>query len=347
MDIRSDFDMERFRLKRSMSVRRAPNGAITFGMAPPRHFILENPPEFLSPLLDLLNEPHSLEEVSKRLIDENQEREVSDISQVWHELIDLNVLEAPKQIGRYDRHELYFDIFNVSADQYALLANKKIGLIGAGGIGSTCALLLAAAGIGTISLADDDLLEETNLPRVVLLEESDIGLPKIQQIQEKIKARNSKTRIESRLSKISDPGDILSFFGNCDAWILSADTPSQLIQEWTNSAALQTQTPYISAGYAEINGMIGPFIIPGETPCHNCRVLEGNVPSGLQINKKVQATSYGPLNTIVSAMAVNEVIRFLLGLDITTKGSQIILNSSNYEMVRQQLSFSKSCTCRS
>ena len=337
--------MMQLQLKRSISIRQDRNGGLTFGMAPPRHFILESPPPFLALLLEILNKPQSLEEVIEKLTQENQNWKPSEISQAWQELIDLNILEEPRKAGRYDRHELYYDIFNVNREHYGCLAEKKVGLIGAGGIGSTCALLLAAAGIGTLSLADDDLLEETNLPRVVLLEEQDIGLPKIDQIKERINARNSATIIEATRSKITGPDDILVFFGNCDAWILSADTPTQLIQEWTNAASLDTNTPYISAGYAEINGMVGPFIIPGETPCHQCRILQGNVPSGRQINKKVQATSYGPLNTIVSAMAVNEVIRYLLGLDIATKGTQIILNSSNYSTTFEPLTFAPDCRC--
>ena len=344
MDLNNNIKL---RLKRSVSIRKVANGDFIFGMAPPRHFVMENPPQFLEKLLTMLNQPQTIEEVITTLTQENQQLEAEDIYSVLADLVDLKALEEPKEHGRYDRHELYDDIFNVTPEQYRSLKLKKVGLIGAGGIGSTCALLLTASGVGSITLTDDDLLEETNLPRVILLEEKDIGLPKIQQIKEKLIARNSEVLIKTNQRKINSSDDILMYFGDCDAWILSADTPTVKIQEWTNEASLKANIPYLSAGYAEIYGMIGPFFIPGQTPCHNCRILNGKSSSGRQLNKKVQATSYGPLNTIVSSIAVNEVIRFLLGLDIQTKASQLILNSSNYEIMNERVEFAPTCQCHS
>jgi len=186
--------MDKIQIKRSISIQLSPSGKIQFWMAPPRAFTLEEPPEFLAELCRILNQPTSLEDLCSRLKNTTSDASIENIIQCVKELYDYGVIEeteSSQATSRYDRHELYYDIFGKSKEDYSVLKNKKVGLIGAGGIGSSVAMLLAAAGVGTIKLMDDDLLEETNLPRVVLLEEADVGLPKVQQIQKRLMDRNS------------------------------------------------------------------------------------------------------------------------------------------------------------
>ena len=341
--------MDKIQIKRSISIQLSPSGKIQFWMAPPRAFTLEEPPEFLAELCRILNQPTSLEDLCSRLKNTTSDASIANIIQCVKELYDYGVIEeteSSQATSRYDRHELYYDIFGKSKEDYSALKNKKVGLIGAGGIGSSVAMLLAAAGVGTIKLMDDDLLEETNLPRVVLLEEADVGLPKVQQIQKRLMDRNSSCKISLQESKIKSHEEIVEFLGDCDAWVLSADSPPKTICSWTNQAALKCKVPFITAGYAEINGLIGPFIIPGQTACHFCSLEEDKTTDRIQLNSRLQATSYGPLNTIVASMATNEVIRYLLGLEVETAGKQIILDSSSYKTVEKSISIHPECECQ-
>lgn len=81
--------------------------------------------------------------------------------------------------NRYAKHHLYYNYNGISDDVQKTLADKTVLFIGVGGVGSTCAMILAAAGIGKLILADNDNLEESNLTRTTLFNNSDIGSPKV------------------------------------------------------------------------------------------------------------------------------------------------------------------------
>ena len=333
-------------LKRSLSARLQSDGSLRFGLGPPSAIDIVEPPHFLMRLCEIFSTPQSINSAASLLKKDFPNVEPLTINTCIEDLYSMHVLQIPRKISRYDRHELYYDLFGIEPDNYQSLKGKHVGLIGAGGIGSTAAMFLCAAGIGEITLVDDDLLEETNLPRDVLLKESDVGLQKVEAIKRSLIDRNSDVKVNIKTEKIESYESICKYFSECDVWLLSADTPYIKIHEWTNQASLQLKIPYITAGYAEILGLIGPFVVPRITACHNCRILNReSEPIGQQLNLSLQATSYGPLNSIVASIAVNEVIRFLLGLDVKTAGNQLIFNSENYKIETVKNKPSAKCSC--
>jgi hypothetical protein len=98
----------------------------------------------------------------------------------------------------------------------------------------------------------------------------------------------------------------------------------------------------------EIFGVVGPFFVPGITACYNCGVLDGihEFSSYTELNYKLQSPSYGPLNALVSSITVNEIIRYLLGLDIITMGNLLLINSSDYQISSMKIQAKPNCYCQ-
>lgn len=327
----------KFQLARALSVRLSKDSSqIQIGSLPPAALIINKPPSYLARMLELLSTPHTLHELLEKLELESPEFHHEEIKEVFNELLDTKVIQACFYEGRYHRHQLYFNFFDVQPEEYQkTLSTKKVGLIGSGGVGSTCALLLATAGIGTLVLLDNDSVEESNLTRTILFEESDINAKKVVAAKKRLEARNRYTTIVPVVEECLSAESIKEHLSDCDVWLLSADTPPGEIHQWTSEASLSLGIPYISAGYVEIFGLVGPFFLPNMTSCHNSFLTNtenNNQTAYLELNRNFQAPSYGPLNALVSSIAVNEILRYLLGLDMKTLEHQLLINSIDYEI---------------
>jgi bacteriocin biosynthesis cyclodehydratase domain-containing protein len=226
-----------------------------------------------------------------------------------------------------------------------ILRNKKVGIIGTGGIGSTAALLLAAAGIGKLVISDGDKVEESNLTRSILFSESDIGDIKVNAAKKILAEKNQSVLVDNVIKAFTEPELIYDHFSDCDVILLSADSPKEL-HEWINEACIKLDLPYLTAGYTEIYGVIGPFVIPGKTSCFECSKIQSmeSANQQIEINKNLQAASYGPLNLLVASIATNEIIRNILDQDVTCYGSQILIDSTTYEIHKFNIPKVKECS---
>lgn len=265
------------------------------------------------------------EQESELLINDLIENEI-----VSDDIVDLE--------DRFSRHMLYFKYVGRESSGQKLLSNKKVGLIGVGGIGTNVAMILAAAGIGELVLLDADEIEESNLTRQFLYNESSIGQLKVTTAAKKIKELNSSTKVLPVSEHVTDTNhkELFSkFFSDCDVVVLSADSPAE-IHTWINQASLEHGFPYSNAGYIEAMGVVGPLVIPGETACYECFKFIGDEFAGDEkrrnenLNEGYQTPSYGPLNSMVSAVQANEIIRYFLGLEARSKGNRLLINSQNY-----------------
>ena len=309
----------KFQVKKSLSIKLdKERPIILIGNLPPVAIKIEHPPLYLAMMLETLSMPYTFDELWQKIYITYPKCNIKEVEKSFNELLELGVIHPHAEEGRYHRHQLYFDFFGISPDNYAqTLSKKTIGLIGSGGIGSTAALLLATAGIGTLIIADGDFIEESNLTRTILFEESDIGKSKVISAKTRLDARNRETTVIPVMKMCNGVGFLKEYFSECDILLISADSPSDLHQ-WVNQVSVELKIPYISAGYVEIFGSVGPFFVPRITPCYNCHLLNTKV-SPLrfrQLNNSFQTASYGSLNGIVTSIVVNEILRYLLNLDI-------------------------------
>jgi len=236
--------------------------------------------------------------------------------------------QSPK--SRFARHSLYYGLTKASPEAQTLLRSKHVFMIGAGGIGSTCAMLLSAAGVGQISLLDPDLLELSNLPRTVLFNETDVGRTKVEVARDRIREKNSEVQVHSLKSALDSAtlSSLMAEPSQPDVLILSGDSGPEvhsLSYEWSK----EKNIALINSGYIETYGVVGPMThgySEGREREFNRYVDPEVVPAWPALT----APSFGPLNTLVSSITVNEVIRYLIGQKAKTQKYRLILDSETY-----------------
>jgi len=146
------------------------------------------------------------------------------------------------------------------------LKTARVLIAGAGGLGTVIATYLAAAGIGTLRIADCDVVEPTNLNRQILHWEKDLGRPKTASAAEKLAALNSLIRVEEITERI-DETSITAVAADCDLLIDAMDNfPTRYL---LNRAALRIGIPFI---HGAVRGLCGQAttVLPGKTPCLRC-----------------------------------------------------------------------------
>jgi molybdopterin/thiamine biosynthesis adenylyltransferase/ubiquinone/menaquinone biosynthesis C-methylase UbiE len=218
------------------------------------------------------------------------------------------------------------------------LGAATVGVVGAGGIGSNVASLLATAGIGHLVLTDGDHVELGNLTRQCLYDESVVGEPKVLAAARRLRLLNSSVEV-TPVTEAAHRGLFDDHLAGCDIVVLSADSPDEL-HEWIDDAARRLGFAYLAAGYIEAVGSVGPLVIPGHTACYECfrRVgeLEQHLAPGEQpgpnLNAGMQAGSYGPLNFLVASIAANEVVRCLLGAECASAATRLMITSTSYRV---------------
>lgn len=187
------------------------------------------------------------------------------------ELFQKNILVENKlnNMERYSRTNGYFltSKNNLASVQ---LAAKKVFVLGAGAIGSHVAWMLTTLGVKNIDILDFDIVEESNLNRQILYNESDIGKPKAEALKKHLLAINSELKIETYVDKIVSKEQLFEYINKGFDFVVRAiDTPYESV-EWLNEVCVKLKTPYTSGGFLEYYGVIGPTYIPQITPCYSC-----------------------------------------------------------------------------
>ena len=170
----------------------------------------------------------------------------------------LPVVEAegltPEQRMRYSRHTL---IPEVGVDGQVKMLNAKVLLIGAGGLGSPAALYLAAAGIGTLGIVDDDLVDESNLQRQVIHNTERVGIPKTESARQTIEALNPDVDVVEHRTRL-DASNILEIIKDYDILVDGADNfPTRYL---LNDASVRLRKPVVSASILTFDGQVSTFV---------------------------------------------------------------------------------------
>jgi adenylyltransferase/sulfurtransferase len=168
---------------------------------------------------------------------------------------------SPRELDRYKRQMLLF-----GEEGQEKLRKSHIFIAGAGGLGSPVSVYLAVAGIGTITLADRDVVEQTNLNRQILHYDRDIGKKKIHSAEEKLTAINPDITIKV-IEATLDETNTAHLVGTADGIVDAMDNfPTRYI---LNNEALRKNIPFF---HGAIRGLYGQAttIVPGITPCLRC-----------------------------------------------------------------------------
>ena len=170
---------------------------------------------------------------------------------------------TPEQRSRYSRHLLLPEI---GLEGQQRLLDAKILLLGAGGLGSPTALYLAAAGVGTLGLVDDDEVDLSNLQRQVIHTNERIGMPKVDSAEESIKALNPDVEVIKYQTRL-DASNIMEIIEGYDVIVDGVDNfPTRYL---LNDASVRLQIPVVSASILGFDGQLSVFA-PYDGPCYRC-----------------------------------------------------------------------------
>ena len=190
------------------------------------------------------------------------------------------------------------------------LAQSTALIVGCGALGSVIANTLARAGVGCLKIVDRDFLEKSNLQRQVLFDESDVenGLPKAIAAAEKLRKINSEIKIEPIVADV-DASNIESLCENVDVILDGSDNFE--IRFLINDVAVKHSIPWIYGGCLGADGQT-MTILPGETACLNCLMLDGPPLPGTTPT----CDSFGilaPVINVIASWEANEAIKILSG----------------------------------
>lgn len=209
-----------------------------------------------------------------------------------------------EQNKRYSRHIILKEIGENGQQK---LFGSKVLIIGVGGLGSPIALYLTAAGVGTIAIADPDIVDLSNLQRQVIHFTTDIGKPKVESAHEKMAAINPDVKVVT-YKKWVTADNINSIIADYD-FIIDA-TDNFAAKFLINDACVLAGKPYSHGGILQFNGQT-LTVKPCESACYRCIFPEP--PPKDAIISCSQAGVIGVLPGIIGTLQATEAIKFLLG----------------------------------
>jgi molybdopterin/thiamine biosynthesis adenylyltransferase/rhodanese-related sulfurtransferase/proteasome lid subunit RPN8/RPN11 len=227
-------------------------------------------------------------------------------------------LLSPSQQRRYARQVL---VPGVGHDGQRRLIDARVLLVGVGGLGSPVALYLAASGVGTIGLVDDDVVEESNLQRQVLHGADRLGMPKVDSAEMTIRGLNPETDVVKHGERLG-PDNVERLIGGYD--VIVDGTDSLDTRYVLNDAAVRLRRPVVHGSVYRWDGQITTFV-PFEGPCYRC--LHPTAPPPELAPACSDAGVLGVLPGIVGLLQANEVIKLILGVGDTLAGRLLMVDA--------------------
>lgn len=243
------------------------------------------------------------------------------------------------QLLRYSR-QIMLPQIDIEGQQKLLAANVLI--VGAGGLGSPAAIYLAAAGIGTITIYDNDVVDLSNLQRQIAHHTHDIGIDKVistrqtlNQLNPDVKIRAVKQRLEGEQLELE---------------VLQADVVLDCSDNFStrfaiNNACVKHQTPLVSGAAIRFEGQVTVFT-PGKnnSPCYNCLYNS----DGEELQNCATNGVIAPITGVVGSIQALETMKLIMDIGETLTGRLLLLDGLTMEWNTMKLRKNPNCpTCSS
>lgn len=228
---------------------------------------------------------------------------------------------TPEQIKRYSRHIMLPEVGEVGQGK---LLDAKVLFLGAGGLGSPSGLYVAAAGVGTIGIVDDDVVDESNLQRQVLHNVERLGMAKVESARKTLQALNPDVRVIPIQDRL-DSSNVLDILTQYDLVVDGADNfPTRYL---LNDASLKLKKPVVHASIFRFEGQITTFMAdPSEGgPCYRC-LYPDPPPAGMAPSCQ-EAGVLGVLPGMIGTMQANEALKIILGVGETLSGRLMVFDA--------------------
>jgi sulfur-carrier protein adenylyltransferase/sulfurtransferase len=231
---------------------------------------------------------------------------------------------SPEQLTRYSRQ---IALGEVGLEGQQKLAASRVLVIGAGGLGSPVALYLAAAGVGTLGIADPDRVELHNLQRQLLHRTADLGRPKVDSAAQTLAALNPHIRLELHPDGIT-PENARDRFARYDVIVDGSDNfPTRFLAA---DAAFLAGRPLVSGSILRFEGQVAVFEPGKNGPCFRC--LHPELPAPGATPNCAEAGVLGALCGLIGSIQALEVLKLILGIGEPLRGRLLICDALSMEV---------------
>jgi molybdopterin-synthase adenylyltransferase len=244
---------------------------------------------------------------------------------------------SEEQIERYSRHII---LPEVGAEGQSKLLESKVFMIGAGGLGSPVAYYLAAAGVGTIGIADADVVDMSNLQRQIIHNQGRVGMPKVESARETIRGLNPDVEVKTYNYRV-DAENIREIIREYDLVIDGCDNfPTRFL---VNDACYFEDKPLVSGAMFRFEGQVATFkpTHDKEGPCYRCLYPEPP-PAGL-VPSCSEAGILGALAGAVGTIQAVEAVKELLGIGESLSGRLMTFDALRMEWKKLRLRKDPGC----
>jgi sulfur-carrier protein adenylyltransferase/sulfurtransferase len=225
---------------------------------------------------------------------------------------------SPEQIKRYSRHIMLPEVGEVGQGK---LLDAKVLFLGAGGLGSPSSMYMAAAGVGTIGIVDDDVVDESNLQRQILHNMERLGMPKVESARKTLQALNPDVTVVAHQTRLTSE-NVLEIVSGYDVIVDGADNfPTRYL---LNDAALKLRKPVIHASIFRFEGQMTTFL-PDSGPCYRC-LYPDPPPPGMAPSCQ-EAGVLGVLPGLVGTVQATEAMKLILGIGETLSGRLLVFDA--------------------
>jgi len=253
----------------------------------------------------------------------------------------LPVRRDERDFDFYDRYSRHLRLPEVGEAGQRKLQNARIAMVGAGGLGSPAAFYLAAAGIGTIVLADDDIVDRSNLQRQILHTEDRIGVPKVESARIALSALNPTVSIETFPERITAQ-NVERLIEGADVVVDGADNFP--VRYLLNDACVKLGKPLVYGAVHRFEGQVSVFDAGrhrGHAPCYRCLFPEPPPPEAAP--NCAEAGVLGVLPGVIGLLQATEAIKLILGVGEPLAGRLLHFDAMGMRFRETRLSADPDC----
>ena len=242
-----------------------------------------------------------------------------------------------QQLLRYSRQIM---LPQVDIEGQEKLLNAHILIIGAGGLGSPASLYLAAAGVGTLAIYDDDQVDLSNLQRQITHYTDDIGTDKVISTQQTLNKINPDTQVTAVKQRLE--GNVLESAVSCADVVL--DCSDNFTTRFAiNEASVKHKTPLVSGAAIRFEGQVSVFSAEDNSPCYNCLYTK----NGEELQNCATNGVISPITGIIGSIQAMEAMKIILNIGETLTGRLLLLDGLSMQWNEMKLRKNANCpTCK-
>jgi molybdopterin/thiamine biosynthesis adenylyltransferase len=241
-----------------------------------------------------------------------------------------------QQLERYSRHIILKEI---GVKGQKKICAGKVLIIGAGGLGAPAAMYLAAAGVGTIGIADADAVDLSNLQRQIIHATADVDKAKVESARETITAMNPDVQVVTYREWINSE-NITDIIRDREYDFIIDGTDNFPVKFLINDACVMLAKPFVHAGIIRFQGQLMSYV-PGRGPCYRCVFREP--PPADAVPTCRQAGVLGVMGGVIGTLQATEALKYLLGMDGLLTGRLLTYNALTMDFRKVKLAPNPGC----